>query len=46
VLGSVTLTGLDQILARERRGYFRYAAVAGALLLAFGAVLITDLISL
>ena len=46
VLGSVTLTGLDQVLARERRGYFRYAAVAGALPLAFVAVLVADLMSL
>jgi len=45
VLGSVSLTGLDQFLARERRGYYRYAAVAGALVLAFGAVLARELVS-
>jgi uncharacterized protein involved in exopolysaccharide biosynthesis len=45
VLGSVTLTGLDQVVAHNRRGYLRYAATAGALFLAFGAVLITDLMS-
>jgi len=45
VLGSVSLTGLDKVHARERRGYFGYAAVAGTLLLTFGTVLLKELLS-
>jgi hypothetical protein len=46
VLGCVSLTGLEQILARERRSYFHYAAVAGALVVAFGVVLLRELVTL
>jgi hypothetical protein len=46
VLGSVSLTGLEEVQARERRGYLRYAAVAGSLLVTFGTILVRELLVL
>ena len=45
VLGVVSLTDLEQVHARERRGYFGYAAVAGGLVLTFGVVMVRQLLS-
>ena len=45
VLGSISLTWLEHYNSEQRRGFLRYGAVAGALVVAFGCVMALELVT-